>query len=420
MRSTPAVRESTPDAAFDPVRIAREFPILHRPVHGKRLVYLDNAATTQKPTVVLDAVRHFCERDYANVHRGAYYLSERATLAYEEARKKVQQFLNAKEDREIVFVRGATEAINLVSHSWGIENLNPDDEVLITHMEHHSNIVPWQQICDLTGARLRVVPITDTGELDMEAFDRLLGPKTAIVGVVHVSNALGTINPVREIIRQAHELEIPVLLDGAQAAPRLPVDVQELDCDFYAFSGHKIYGPSGIGALYAKASLLESMPPYQGGGEMIRTVTFEKTTYNDIPHKFEAGTPNITGAVGLGVALEYVSGLGRDAIAKHETEVLDYATRAMSALSDVRLIGTAREKAGVLSFLVEGIHPHDLATILDRQGVAIRAGHHCAHPVMDRFGVSATARASLGVYNTTDDIDVLVAGIEEAREVFGR
>ncbi|MDX1387979.1 MAG: cysteine desulfurase [Acidobacteriota bacterium] len=416
--STPHTAKSPGGKVLEVNAIRAEFPILRTRVHGKPLVYLDNAATTQKPKVVLDAIQEFYSRDYANVHRGVYDLSERATRAYEDARKKTQQFLNAREPREIVFVRGTTEAVNLVAHSWGLENLGRDDEVLISHMEHHSNIVPWQLVCGLTGARLKVIPITDAGELDMEAFDSLLGPKTKIVSVVHVSNALGTVNPVREIIRKAHERDIPVLLDGAQAVSRRPVDVRELDCDFYAFSGHKIYGPSGIGALYARADLLEAMPPYQGGGEMIKSVTFEKTTFNDIPNKFEAGTPNITGAVGLGAALDFVRGLGLETIERHEAAVLGYATDAVSAISGVRLIGTAREKAGVLSFTLDDIHPHDLATILDHQGLAIRAGHHCAHPTMDRFGVPATARASLGVYNTTGDIDALVAGIHRAREVF--
>jgi len=399
-------------------RIREDFPILRQTVHGKPLVYLDSAATTQKPRCVLKAMSTFYTTDYANVHRGVYQLSERATAAYEEAREKVRRFLNARDSREIIFVRGTTEAINLVAQSYGGQNIRPGDEVVITHMEHHSNIVPWQILCERSGARLRVAPINDAGELILEEFEKLLGPKTRIVSLVHVSNALGTVNPVRPIIEMAHAKGIPVLLDGAQAAPRMPVDVQALNCDFYAISGHKMYGPSGAGVLYGKAELLDSMPPYQGGGEMIRLVTFEKTTYNDTPHKFEAGTPHIAGAVGMGAAIDYVTEIGLEAIEAHERQLLARTTESISAIPGLRIIGTAREKSGVVSFVVEGIHPHDLGTVLDHEGVALRAGHHCAQPLMERFSVSATARVSFGVYNVSEDIDVLVAGLHKARKVF--
>ena len=405
-------------AGYDVRRVRRDFPILAQKVHGKPLVYLDNAATTQKPQPVLDAIVRYYSEDNANVHRGVHLLSERATEAYERARGVAQRFLNASRPEEIIFVRGTTEAINLVAQSYGRRNVVAGDEVIITAMEHHSNIVPWQMLCEEKGARLRVVPINDRGELILEEYEKLLGPKTRLVSLGHVSNALGTINPVRRIIELAHQQGVPVLVDGAQAAPRLKVDVQELDADFYAFSGHKIYGPTGIGVLYGKASLLDAMPPYQGGGDMISSVTFEKTLYNKLPHKFEAGTPHMEGAIGLGAALEYVSRLSLENITAHEQEVLAYATEQVSAVPGVRLIGTAREKTGVLSFVLEPIHPHDIGTILDQEGIAIRTGHHCAQPVMQRFGVPATARASFGIYNTREDVDALVRGLNRVREVF--
>jgi cysteine desulfurase / selenocysteine lyase len=403
---------------FDVDRVREDFPILGEQVHGRPLVYLDNAATSQKPQTVLDAIERAYTEDCANVHRAVHLLSERATRAYEEARIKVQHFLNAAEAREIIFVRGATEGINLVASSHGRKNVGAGDEILVSAMEHHSNIVPWQMLCEERGARLRVVPINDDGEFLLEEYEKLLGPRTRLVAVAHVSNALGTINPVRRIIELAHRHGVPVLLDGAQAVPHLPVDVQELDCDFFVFSGHKLFGPTGIGVLYAKRSLLEAMPPYQGGGDMIRSVTFEKTTYNDLPYKFEAGTPHIAGAIGLGAAVDYVRGIGLEAAAAHEQELLAYGTAALSAIPGLRLIGTAREKAAVLSFVLEGIHPHDIGTILDRDGIAIRAGHHCAQPVMQRFKVPATARASLAFYNTHEEIDALVRGIHKVKEVF--
>jgi cysteine desulfurase/selenocysteine lyase len=403
---------------YDVQRVRRDFPILGQKVHGKPLVYLDNAATTQKPRQVLDAIVRYYSEDNANVHRGVHQLSERATEAYERARAVAQRFLNAARPEEIIFVRGTTEAINLVAQTYGRRNVLAGDEVIITAMEHHSNIVPWQMLCEEKGARLRVVPINDRGELILEEYEKLLGPKTKLVALGHVSNALGTINPVRRIIQLAHQQGVPVLVDGAQAAPRLRVDVRELDADFYAFSGHKIYGPTGIGVLYGKANLLDAMPPYQGGGDMISSVTFEKTLYNKLPHKFEAGTPHMEGAVGLGAALEYVNRLSIEDIMAHEQDVLSYATEQVSAVPGVRLIGTAREKTGVLSFVLEPIHPHDIGTILDQEGIAVRTGHHCAQPVMQRFGVPATARASFGLYNTREDVDALVRGLNRVREVF--
>jgi cysteine desulfurase / selenocysteine lyase len=406
-------------ARFDVERIRADFPILQEKIRGRRLVYLDNAATSQKPKTVIDSIVRYYEHDNANIHRGVHYLSERATEAYEAARKVGQLFLGAARSNEIIFVRSTTEAINLVAQTYGRTHVAPGDEVLITAMEHHSNIVPWQLLCEEKQAKLRVAPINDDGQLILDEFERLLSPRTRIVAIGHVSNALGTLNPVATIVEMAHARNIPVLVDGAQAAPRLPVNVQELDCDFYAFSGHKTYGPTGIGVLYGKASLLESMPPYQGGGDMISSVTFEKTIYNKVPHKFEAGTPDMSGAVGLRAAIEYLSQIGMDNIAAHEHELLTYATETVSDLPGVRVIGTAREKAGVLSFAMEGIHPHDIGTILDQEGIAIRTGHHCAQPVMERFGVDATARASFALYNTEDEIDALVRGIQKVREVFG-
>jgi cysteine desulfurase/selenocysteine lyase len=404
---------------WDVERIRKDFPILHQEVHGKPLVYLDNAATAQKPQVVIDALAEYYTADNSNVHRGVHRLSERATEAYEGARARIQHFLNAAHPHEIVFVRGTTEGINLVAHTYGRRAVGAGDDVVITALEHHSNIVPWQMLCEEKGATLRVVPIDDAGEVDLEAYEGLLGERTRVVAVAHVSNALGTIVPVKRMIEAAHRRGIPVLVDGAQAAPHLRVNVQALDCDFYTFSGHKTYGPTGIGVLYGKTALLESMPPFQGGGDMIKSVSFEKTVYNDLPYKFEAGTPHIAGAIGLGVALDYLEGLGLDQIATYEHELLAYATARLSSLPGVRLVGTAREKAGVLSFLVEGIHAHDVGSILDRDGIAVRAGHHCAMPVMARFGVAATTRASLALYNTRDEIDALARGITRVREIFG-
>jgi cysteine desulfurase/selenocysteine lyase len=408
-----------PVRTFDVQKVREDFPILKQKVHGKPLVYLDNAASTQKPRAVIETMRRYYEQDNANIHRGVHTLSERATQQYEDARVKVQQFLNAREAREILFVRGTTEAINLVAQSFGRRNVGAGDEVLITHMEHHSNIVPWQILCEEKGAKLRVAPITDEGELVLDELEKLMGPRTRIVSVAHVSNTLGTINPVRQVVEMAHSRGIPVLLDGAQAAPHLPLDVQELDCDFYALSGHKIYGPTGTGVLYGKAKLLEAMPPYQGGGDMISSVTFEKTTYNILPHKFEAGTPNIAGNIGLGAAIDYLNTVGLESIAGYETELLDYATDALRRVPGLRLIGTAPQRAGTISFVMQDIHPHDIGTILDQEGIALRTGHHCTQPLMDRFGVPATARAALAFYNTTEEIDTLVRGLYKVKEVLG-
>jgi cysteine desulfurase / selenocysteine lyase len=417
--STAVHRTGLDLAALDVERIRRDFPILDQAIHGKKLVYLDNGATSQKPRAVIDAIVRYYQHDNANVHRGVHTLSVRATEAHDEARETVRRFIQAADAGEIIFVRGATEAVNLVAETYGRANVGAGDEVLITAMEHHSNIVPWQMLCDEKRAHLRVAPINDAGELDLDAFEKLLSPRTRIVAVAHVSNALGTVNPLRKIIQLAHAHGVPVLVDGAQAVPHLPVDVQALGCDFYAFSGHKIYGPTGIGVLYGKEELLAEMPPYQGGGDMISSVTFEKTTYNVVPYKFEAGTPDIAGAIGLGVALEYVMALGMDRVAAHDQDLLAYATEKVGAIDGVRLIGTAQHRAGVLSFLVGDIHPHDLGTILDREGIAIRTGHHCAQPVMERFGIPATARASFAVYNTRQEVDALVSGILKAREVLG-
>ena len=408
-----------PSATFDVERVRRDFPVLHQKVHGKALVYLDNAATTQKPLAVIEAIENYYRRDNSNIHRGVHALSERATEAYEKVRAVAQKFLNAAETKEIIFVRGTTEGINLVAQTYGRKNVGSGDEVLITAMEHHSNIVPWQLLCEEKGAKLRVAPINERGELLLEEFEKLLGPKTKIVAVGHLSNALGTINPIREIVRMAHARNIPVLVDGAQAAPRMRVDVQDLDCDFYALSSHKMYGPTGIGVLYGKAALLEAMPPYQGGGDMIASVTFDKTVYNRLPYKFEAGTPNIADTIGLGTAIEYLNELGLAEIEKHEADLLAYATSKVEVIPGVRIIGTASEKAGVLSFVMEDIHPHDIGTILDSEGIAVRTGHHCAQPVMQRFNIPATARASFGLYNTRQEVDALVAGIEKVREVMG-
>jgi cysteine desulfurase/selenocysteine lyase len=405
-------------AAFDVEAVRRDFPILHQKVHGKPLIYLDNAATTQKPRAVIDATTHFYEHDNSNIHRGLHALSERATAAYEGVRGKLRRLINAELDSEIVFTRGTTEGINLVAQSLGRTIVGAGDEVVISTMEHHSNIVPWQMLCEEKKARLRIIPINDDGEVIFEEYEKLLNSKTRLVAVTHVSNALGTINPIRRMVEVAHRQQIPVLVDGAQAIPHLPVDVQALGCDFYTFSGHKLYGPTGIGVLYGKASLLESMSPFQGGGDMIASVTFEKTTYNKIPHKFEAGTPDIAGVIGLGAAIDYVQTIGLAAISAYEDELLAYATREVSKIAGVRILGTAKEKASVLSFTLEGVHPHDIGTILDQQGIAIRAGHHCAQPVMDRFKVPATARASFAFYNTKEEVDALVNGIRAVMEVF--
>jgi cysteine desulfurase / selenocysteine lyase len=404
---------------FDVHRVREDFPILNQMVHGKPLVYLDNAATSQKPLEVIEAERRFYEQDCANIHRGIHLLSERATKAYEEVRGKIQHLVNAPEARQIVFVRGTTEAINLVASSYARRNLQAGDEVLITAMEHHANIVPWQMLREEKGVVLRVAPITDRGELIFEEFEKLLGPRTRFVSVTHVSNVLGTINPVQEMVRAAHRWNIPVLVDGAQAAPHMKIDVQELDCDFYAFSSHKVFGPTGVGVLYGKARLLESMPPYQGGGEMISSVAFDKTTYNTIPYKFEAGTPNIAATIGLGAAIDYVNRLGVENLARHEHELLLYATERVSQIPGVRIIGTAREKTSVVSFVLDGVHPHDIGTVLDQEGIAVRTGHHCAQPLMERFKVPATARASLAFYNTKEEIDVLVGAIEKVKQIFG-
>jgi len=399
-------------------KIREDFPILQVKVHGKPLVYLDNAATTHKPRAVLDALTRFYLEENSNVHRGVHFLSQVATQAYESGRTRVRQFLNAAHDREIIFTRGTTDSINLVAQSYGRSRLRAGDEVIISAMEHHSNIVPWQMICEEKGARLKVIPMNDAGELLLEEYERLLSDRTRIVSVVYVSNALGTVNPVREIITLAHTRGIPVLLDGAQASPHMPVDVRELDCDFYALSGHKLFGPTGIGVLYGKAELLEAMPPCQGGGDMISAVSFEKTVYNTLPYKFEAGTPHIAGVIGLAAALEYLSRIGLSQIAAHEADLLAYGTELLSSVPGLTLIGTARQKAGVLSFVLDGVHAHDIGTILDLEGVAVRAGHHCAMPVMKRYGVPATARASLALYNSRSDLDALVKAIHKVIEVF--
>ncbi|PYQ16109.1 MAG: cysteine desulfurase CsdA [Acidobacteria bacterium] len=417
LRPATEVRPSSA-VAIDISAVRRDFPILSRQVHGRPLVYLDNAASSQKPRAVIEAERSLYEEYYANVHRGVHTLSMASTDAYEAARSKAQRFLNAGSPREIIFTRGTTEAINLVAATFGRSRVRAGDEVLVSGLEHHSNIVPWQMVCEEKGARLRAAPINDDGEIVLDELAKRLTTRTRILALAHVSNALGTVNPVAQIIEMAHARGVPVLLDGAQAAPHVEVDVQALGCDFYAFSGHKIYGPSGIGVLYGKASLLEEMPPYQGGGDMILSVSFEKTTYNELPYKFEAGTPNIAGVVGLGAALDWVGGIGLDRIAAHEHGLLEQGTRRLQEVPGLKIIGTARDKVAVLSFVVEGVHPHDMGTVLDYEGVAVRTGHHCAQPVMERFGVPATTRASLAVYNTKEEIDVLVEGIQKAREMF--
>ena len=406
-------------SSLDVMRVRADFPILQTKVHGKPLVYFDNGATSHKPQIVIDALNHYYRAENSNIHRGVHHLSEQATAAYEAARGKMRNFINARADQEIIFVRGTTEAINLVAQSYGRSFLKAGDEIIVSAMEHHSNIVPWQMLCEQVGAKLRVIPINHEGEVVMEEYLRLLNDKTKFVSVTHVSNALGTIVPVKEMVAQAHQRGVPVLLDGAQAVPHLKVDVRDLGCDFYAFSGHKMFAPTGVGVLYGRAELLEKMPPYQGGGDMISLVTFEKTHYNGLPYKFEAGTPHIAGGIGLGVAIDYLAKLDWDLVTAHEHRLLSYATEALAAIQGLRIIGTAKEKAGVLSFVFDHVHAHDVGTILDQEGVAVRAGHHCAMPVMQRFGVPATTRASFAFYNTIDEVDVLVRAIERVLKVFG-
>ncbi len=403
---------------FPAARWRADFPLLQRSVRGMPLAYLDNAATTQKPQPVIDSEARYYTEINANIHRGVHWLSEQATLAHEAARERVRAFINARETCEIIFTRGTTEAINLVAQSYGRAKLGSGDEVLITGLEHHSNIVPWQMVCQQTGAVLKVAPIDDTGTVRMDEFRRLLGPRTRLVAVSHVSNALGTINPLAEMIALARAQGVPVLVDGAQAVAHTPVDVQAMDCDFYAFSGHKLYAPTGIGVLYGKRTLLDAMPPWQGGGDMIRTVSFEGSTWNDLPYKFEAGTPNIAGAIALGAAIEYLGRVGLQAVAAYEQELLTYGSEALAAVPGLRMIGTAAHKAGILSFVIDGLHAHDIGTVLDTDGIAIRAGHHCAMPVMEFFGVAATARASLAFYNTREDLDRLVQALRKAVEMF--
>jgi cysteine desulfurase / selenocysteine lyase len=405
-------------ATLDVARLRDEFPILAQRIRGKPLVYLDNAATTQKPRAVLDAIRRYYEEDNANIHRGVHLLSERATRAYEEVRVKVARFLHAADPHEVVFLRGTTEAVNLVAQTFGRQRVSAGDEVLVSAMEHHSNIVPWQMLCAEKGAKLVVAPISDAGELDLEELDRRIGPRTRLVALTHVSNALGTVNPVAEVIARAHAKGVPVLVDGAQGAPHLGFDVQATGADFYAFSGHKLYGPTGIGVLWGRREHLEAMPPWQGGGDMILSVSFEGSTYNKIPHKFEAGTPHISGVVGLGAALDWIDRVGLPAIAAHEHALVGHLVESLRALPEIRLIGTPRERAGVVSFLLGDVHPHDIGTVLDRQGIAVRAGHHCAQPLMKRYGVAATARASVAAYNTREEVDALVSGLTAVREMF--
>jgi cysteine desulfurase/selenocysteine lyase len=404
---------------FDVERVRKDFPILHQKVHGKPLVYLDNAASTQKPQCVIDALVRYYEQDNANIHRAVHVLSDRATRQYEAARETIRRFLGAADTREIIFCRGTTEAINLVAHSYCKKFVGSGDEVLITQMEHHSNIVPWQIACEDRQAKLKVAPIDDRGELILEAFEKLLTDRVKIVSLTHVSNTLGTVNPVRAVIEMAHRKGIPVLLDGAQSAPHMRVDVQELDADFYAFSGHKVYGPTGIGVLYGKSRWLDAMPPYMGGGDMIRTVSFEKTTWNELPYKFEAGTPNVEGPIGLAVAIEYLESLGLDQVAEHERSLLKETAARLAEIPGIRIIGTARERAGAISFVLEGVHANDIGVVLDQEGIAIRSGHHCTQPLMQRFGVPATARPAFALYNTHEEIDALIRGIHKVKKLFG-
>ena len=411
--------ETKRNSTWDVQRIRADFPVLHQTVNGKPLVYLDNSASSQVPQVVIDRCTVYIEQEHSNIHRGVHYLSQKATTAYEGAREKVKRFINARESRECIFVRGATEGINLVMYGYGRKFIGQGDEIVISAMEHHANIVPWQMLCEEKGARLRVIPMNDAGELLLDEYDGLLNERTKLVSLIHVSNALGTINPVKQMIAQAHKYGVPVLIDGAQAAPHMPVDVQDLDADFYVFSGHKMFAPTGSGIVYGKAELLEKMNPFQGGGDMIKTVTFEKTVYADLPNKLEAGTPAIASQIGLGAAIDYLDSIGREQAAAYEAELLRYATERVSAIEGVRIIGTAKNKASVLSFVIEDIHPHDIGTILDQEGIAVRAGHHCAQPVMQRFNVPATARASFAFYNTKEEIDVLARTIEKVIEIFG-
>src|SRR6202795_941302 len=408
-----------PRDEWDVERIRVDFPVLRQTVNGKPLVYLDNAASSQVPQVVIDRGSIYLEDEHSNIHRGVHYLSQKATTAYEGAREKVKRFINARESRECIFVRGATEGINLVMHGYGRKFIGAGDEIIISAMEHHANIVPWQMLCEEKGAHLRVIPMNDAGELLLDEYDALLNGRTKLVAVTHVSNALRTVNPIKGMIDQAHKYGVPVLIDGAQSAPHMLVDVQDLDCDFYAFSGHKMFAPTGSGVVYGKAALLEKMNPFMGGGDMIKSVTFEKTIYADLPNKFEAGTPAIASQIGLGAAIDYINIIGREKCAAYEHELLQYATQRLSAIEGVRIIGTAREKLSVLSFTIDNVHPHDIGTILDQQGIAIRAGHHCAQPVMQRFKVPATARASFAFYNTREEVDILVSAIEKVIEVFG-
>lgn len=406
------------DEAWDVERIREDFPVLSQTVNGKPLVYLDNAASAQVPQVVIERGSRYLREEHSNIHRGVHYLSQRATTAYEGAREKVRRFINAREARECIFVRGCTEGINLVMHGYGRKFVGPGDEIIISEMEHHANIVPWQMLCEEKGARLRVIPMNERGELLLDEYEALLGERTKLVAVMHISNSLGTINPIKEMIARAHQQGVPVLIDGAQGAVHLPVDVQDLDADFYVFSGHKLFAPTGSGVIYGKAELLEKMNPFQGGGDMIRTVTFEKTTYAGLPNKLEAGTPAIASQIGLGAALDYLEEIGRERAYRYEQELLAYATERIGALDKVRIIGTAREKASVLSFVVEDVHPHDIGTILDQEGIAVRAGHHCAQPVMKHFNVPATARASFAFYNTKAEVETLVRAIGNVIEVF--
>ena len=407
-----------PASTLDVERIRADFPILKLQVNNKPLVYLDNAASSQMPQQVIDRLDHYLTAQHANIHRAVHYLSETATHEYEVARRTLQKFINAREDREIIFTSGTTEAINLVMHGYGRKFIKAGDEIILTTLEHHSNIVPWQMLCEEIGAKIRVVPINDAGELMLDEYEALFNERTKFVGVVHISNALGTINPVKDMIKFAHARGVPVLVDGAQAAPHLKVDVQDLDCDFYAYSGHKLCGPTGIGMLYGKAKILESMQPFKGGGDMILSVTFEKTLYNTIPFKFEAGTPPIMAAIGLGAAIDYLQNIGMDKIAAHEHALLEYATAQINDMQGVRIIGTAKHKASVISFAIDGVHPHDIGSLLNQEGIAVRTGHHCAQPVMNRFRVPATSRASFAFYNTMAEVDVLIAGIRSVQQVF--
>ena len=415
----PPQPQSPPSPEFDVYRVRADFPILSQPVQGKRLAYLDNAATAQKPQAVIDALTHYYTFENSNVHRGVHHLSQVATDAYEGARRKIRTFINAAEDREIIYVRGTTEGINLLARTFGKQQVQKDDEIVISAMEHHSNIVPWLVLCQEVGARLRVIPMNDRGELLLEKYEKLLTPRTKLVSVVHISNVLGTVNPVQEIVRLAHQQGIPVHVDGAQSAPHMKVDVQQLDCDFFTLSGHKLFGPTGIGVLYGKRSLLEAMPPYEGGGSMIQRVTFDTVSYADLPNKYEAGTPNIAGAVGLGAAVDYLEAMGMASALVHEADLLDYALEALSEVPGLRIIGTAEHKISVLSFMLGDVHPHDIGTILDQEGVAVRAGHHCAQPIMQHFGIPAATRASMAFYNTREDIDALVGALHKVLEVFG-